>query len=85
MFLQAVCDPGSRVTHDLDGKSYYQVKLESFFPGSDGLVVETELTCESKSGNCYGIKYLSCRGEEKLDAVCIDLRITDGYPGYGYL
>ena len=82
LFLQAACDPGSRVTHDQDGKSCW-VKLESFFPESDGLVVEMELTCESEGKHCYEITDLSSRGEEKLDGVPIDLRITDGWPGSG--
>ena len=82
MLLYSACDPGSRVTHKQDGNTCW-VTLESFFPESDGLVVEMELTCESEGENCYEITYLSCRGEEKIDAVPIDLRITDGGPASG--
>ena len=82
MLLSSACDPSSRVTHKQDGNTCW-VKLESFFPQSGGLVVEMELTCENAGKNCYEITYLSCRGEEKINAVSIDLRITDGCPESG--
>jgi len=82
VLLYSACDPGSRVTYKQDGNTC-SITLESFFPESDGLVVEMELTCESEGENCYEITYLSGRGEEKIYAVPIDLRITDGCPASG--
>ena len=66
ILLYSACDPGSRVTHKQDGNTCW-ITLESFFPASDDLVVEMELTYESEGENYYEITYLSCRGEEKID------------------
>ena len=82
MLLYSACDPGSRVTYKQD-ENTCSITLEFFFPESEGLVVKMKLTCESEGENCYEITYLYGRGEEKIYAVPIDLRITDGCPASG--
>lgn len=79
LVVLVACDPGSDISFDRDG-SQCRVKMKR---NSDGFRVDMTLTCKEDSTDCYTVESLSCQGEDKSDAVPIDLT-DDGCPGEAY-